>query len=695
MTRKKTIKEIIETPVSRETLRDLKDILFTEIPLPFSGGGKSAEEKLQEYLAFSDEAKNLDKVLAELAERGRAIGEILVDKGVVARDDLPAVAEEQARHKIAWAQALVNLGFVSSSNIQNVEQVLRRELEEKEKGKSLEHLLVSEDYLSRERIAELKRLAKERQKSLTQVVLEEGALPGKRLGELYEKHYGIDWIDISEVDIDPYAVRMIPDHIMAEHGLIGFHQSGHTLKVAMADPRDENVRDRLQILSGRTITPYLADGTAIVGVQRRYLIDMSPPAVEKKKPGAAAEKTPAAEAPRPASQAPAEDLSGDENVVRTVTQVLASAIRSRATDIHFEPQGNHLRIRFRVDGMLHDFMTLPDNLAGPAVSRLKILANMDITERRRPQDGRMTCTIEDRIFNFRAATLPTSRGEKLALRVLPEASRMMGLAGLGLEKKDLALIERALARTAGMILVTGPIGSGKTTTLYNMLQTKNSKSANVVTIEDPIEYELPGVNQIGVDLRIGLDFATGLRAVLRQDADVLMVGEIRDSETAATAVRAAMTGHLLFSTLHTPDAVGAVYALQHLGVPPFLIGNALVSVIAQRLVRRVCSECHRMVTPGAGVREEMGLHKNSRKKVPEAVGCEHCFRTGYQGRVGVYDVMPMTAALRDAVSAGESEAQVRALADKEGSGGLWAAGWRKVQAGLTTPEEVVRVLFTE
>ncbi len=678
MARKKTFTEMLETPVSLGMFKELKDFLG-DIPLPFGRNERSpAQQEIADKIAVQTGAKDLEAVLEQLQKRGRAIGEILTEKGIVNSEQLRAVAEEQQRRKVSWTQALANLGLVSSSNIHNIAHVLMRELEEKEKGKSLDMLLVSKGLITKERMAEIKRLAKERAADLAQTVLSERALSLAQLGEVFRDHYQIDCVDVAQARVEPAAVRMIPDPIMREQRILAYELSNGGLKVAMADPRNDNLRDRLQIMTGKTILPLLAEETAILSAQRRYAMDAAP--------GIGGGMA------RPQDL---EELAGRETTVRMVEQILESAIRGQATDIHLEPQANHLRVRFRIDGMLHDFMTLPVDAGTPVLSRLKILSNMDITERRRPQDGRMTSTVGERIYHFRASTLPTTMGEKLALRILPDASLMMGMQELGLQADGQEKLDRALARTHGMILVTGPIGSGKTTTLYNMLQTKNRQSTNIVTIEDPVEYQLPGINQIAVDPKLGLDFASGLRAILRQDANVLMVGEIRDSETAQTAVRAALTGHLLFSTLHTHDTVGAIHALRHLGIPPFLIASSLVCVIAQRLLRRVCPHCARMVAPPATLRGLLALSAKSKKKIPEAVGCDRCFRTGYLGRVGVFDVLLLNDQIRDVIAAGAPESEVRAHAQKLGSQGLLAQGWNKVAEGATTPEEVLRVLCSD
>jgi type II secretory ATPase GspE/PulE/Tfp pilus assembly ATPase PilB-like protein len=659
MPKKKTLTEVLESPIGKETLRDIKGLIH-EIQLPFfKSDADSARDSYRELLSAQIGAKDLDKVLAELEERGRAIGEVMTEKGIVTPEQLEEVASEQRRKGVSWAKALVNLNLVSPSSIESICQVMNRELEEKASGKALDMLLVSEKLLTKTALQKIKETAKKNKQNLAQAALASRKVALKKLGELYKKHYDIGWIDILSADIDDRAVQMIPDHLMQDEIILAVCTGSNTLRVAMASPRNDNLCDRLQIMTGRTIEPLLADAAAIKTVQRRFLLDIDAP------------KLPSTQSLQNMDPI---DLADSAVAVQRVDQIFEGAINIHATDIHLEPQENHLRIRYRIDGILHDFITLPEEVGISVVSRLKILANMDITERRRPQDGRMKIDIKGNTFNLRAATLPTNMGEKLALRVLDDESLMLGQSELGMEKDEQRKIERALSHNAGMILVTGPIGSGKTTTLYNMLQRKNTESTNIVTIEDPVEYQLPGINQIAVDPKSDLTFATGLRAILRQDADVLMVGEIRDSETAQTAIRAAMTGHLLFSTLHTNDAVGAIAALQHLGVKPFLVSTALVCVISQRLVRRICPHCGTTDTVKAALRKEMGLAANSRKKVPVAVGCDRCFHTGYKGRIGVYDIVMVNSAMRDKIVSGASDSELHTQAAKDGSLGLLAAG---------------------
>jgi len=352
-----------------------------------------------------------------------------------------------------------------------------------------------------------------------------------------------------------------------------------------------------------------------------------------------------------------------------------------------------LRVRYRIDGMLYDIMNLPEKLHAGVVSRVKVLAGMDVTERRHPQDGHFDIEVVNRKFDLRVATVSTVLGEKLVLRLLNTEDVFRGLRELGLEPEDLETLQGAIAQPHGMILVTGPTGSGKTTTLYAALSQIDILTQNVITIEDPVEYQLPGINQIQIDLRVDRTFANMLRSALRQDADVMMVGEIRDDDTARVAVRAAMTGHLVFSTLHTNSAVNAVATLGHLGVQPYLINGALVSVVAQRLVRRVCQECREAYKPQAKMLRAIGMTPQGARGSTfyRAVGCEKCFQTGYRGRMGVFEIFRMTDGLRDLVLGEASEEAILKQARSEGMTTLLEDGVKKTLAGVTTIEELLRV----
>ena len=379
--------------------------------------------------------------------------------------------------------------------------------------------------------------------------------------------------------------------------------------------------------------------------------------------------------------------------VQLVNTIFAGAIRARATDIHIEPQMPRMRVRYRIDGMLFDALTVPPALEMPVISRIKILADMDITERRLPQDGHITSEIAGQEYNMRVATIPTTHGEKLVLRLLSKSNVITGLKQLGLAPEDEQRIRSLIAKPQGMILVTGPIGSGKTTTLYSALNEVNILTSNIVTIEDPVEYQLAGINQVEVDTKAGLTFASGLRSILRQDADILMVGEIRDIETATVAVRAALTGQQLFSTLHTVDAPSAITTLENFGIQPYLIASALSGVVAQRLVRRVCAACQRCYAPSPAVVQQLGLQPDAEYRFAYGAGCEECYYTGYLGRTGLFEILLVRDTIRHLIIERAGEKALQTVAMQEGMYTLAQSGVKKILQGITTPQEVMREVF--
>ncbi len=399
----------------------------------------------------------------------------------------------------------------------------------------------------------------------------------------------------------------------------------------------------------------------------------------------------------PPGQAQPTTTNGAEETataVQIVNTIFEEAIQARATDIHIEPQVPRMRVRYRIDGMLFDVLTVPQLLEPSIISRIKVLADMNITERRLPQDGRLSFHLREQEYNMRVATIPTAHGEKLVLRLLMKSNVLTGLKQLGLEPDDEQRLRSLIAKPQGMILVTGPIGSGKTTSLYAALNEVNILTNNIVTIEDPVEYQLTGINQVEVDTKIGLTFASGLRSILRQDADILMVGEIRDVETATVAVRAALTGQQLFSTLHTVDAPSAITTLGNFGIQPYLIASALSGVVAQRLVRRICPECRRWYTPSAGVLHHLGLKPDQQEwQFAYGVGCETCYYTGYLGRTGLFEIIRVSETLRHLITAQKSEQAIKAVAIQEGMHTLQHSGIAKIIQGVTTPQEVMREVY--
>jgi type IV pilus assembly protein PilB len=387
-----------------------------------------------------------------------------------------------------------------------------------------------------------------------------------------------------------------------------------------------------------------------------------------------------------------QSIAESGSAVEVVATVVENAINNRATDIHFESMEDCMRIRFRIDGRLHKIMDISKDIQESVLSRIKILSSMDVTERRRPQDGHFSFKIGTQNYDMRIATIPTFWGEKLVMRIFSEATILKGFNELGLEEDDHEKMNTLIKFPNGMLLVTGPTGSGKTSTLYSALNTLNEEHRNIVTIEDPIEYRIRAINQIQVDTGIDLTFANCIRAVLRQDANVLMVGEIRDPDTAYIATRAALTGHLVLSTLHTGSAVSALTTLQYLGVEPFMIASTLIGVIAQRLVRKICPYCEESYKPSKAILDELKIAATETKKIKRGKGCEKCFHTGFFGRTGVFEILTVSHTLRKMVVEGASEQNIQNVALSEGLKNLFLGGREKVLKGITSPEEVLNIV---
>ena len=472
------------------------------------------------------------------------------------------------------------------------------------------------------------------------------------------------------------VVALVPADVAAEHRVLAVALKGDKLVLAVDDPARAFALDTLQFLLDRDLTAALAAPGALKAARAHYY-------------GAGAGAPVIAAAPGEEGEA------DDAPVIRLVTRMIGQAVEQRASDIHVEPMEGRVRVRFRKDGVLHEAASHEPSLHGPLTSRLKIMAGMDIAEKRKPQDGRIAVIVQGRPIDIRASVLPASHGESVVMRLLDKERGLVSLTELGFAEKDLDRFRALIKRPNGIVLVTGPTGSGKTTTLYAALKELNRPDVKIITAEDPVEYELPGVNQVQVHHRIGLDFARILRAMLRQAPNVILVGEIRDKETAEVAIQAALTGHLVFATLHTNDAPSALARLVDMGVKPFLVSAAIQAVLAQRLVRRLCTACREERTPAESELRSAGLEpaRLAGRTLWGPVGCAGCGFTGYRGRVGIYELLELDAALRDMTFRNESTLAIRAQAERSGRmSTLREDGLRKVLAGQTTIAEVLAVV---
>ncbi len=502
------------------------------------------------------------------------------------------------------------------------------------------------------------------------------------MARLLADRHGLPTVDLRAVDVPPAVLAMLPRASAERYNVLPLARERAALRVAISDPLDFETIDGVGHVTGLAIEPAIAPAEEIrQAIQRHYGPGAGGPADETTVVSAA-DRREAGEAAIAEDEAP---------VIRLVQTILRQAVGRRASDIHFEPIEGRFRVRYRIDGVLQEGEDPPEHLQRAVVSRLKIMANMSIAEKRLPQDGRARITVEGRTLDLRVSSLPTVHGESVVARVLEQEKLRLGLAKLGLHPADQQTLERLLALPDGIVLVTGPTGSGKTTTLYACLHHLNQPDRKIITVEDPVEYQLAGINQVPVRGEVGMTFATALRAMLRQAPNIIMVGEIRDRETAEIAINAALTGHLVFSTLHTNDAPGAVTRLVDIGVKPFLVASALRAVVSQRLVRRLCGHCARPDAPtqagGSALVADPAVGAAGRFR--RSVGCPFCEGTGYRGRLGIFELLAVDDEMQRMIHEGAGIARLRGHARELGMGTLREDGMRKAREGLTTVEEVM------
>jgi len=516
-----------------------------------------------------------------------------------------------------------------------------------------------------------------------QTSVEPEALIPQEVAMLAAFRLGIPYIDLTMYQIQPEVLRLIPESIAKKYNLIPLAIIDNALQVAMAEADDVLALEALAAQAPMRIEPVVALAEDIQeAIDRNYKAYAE---IEEQ-----FDRTP----PPPTEERISAEAIAGAPAVRALDLLIDEAIKNRASDIHIEPEEDRLRVRYRIDGVLQDIMSLPLSAHAPLISRLKVLASMNIADRR-PQDGQFSVKGRDRQVDVRVATICTTYGEMGDLRILDKSFAALSLTELGFLSDNLEKYKHTLASPFGMILISGPTGSGKTTTLYASISHLDCKGRNIITIEDPVEYRFKDINQIQINPRAGLTFATGLRAIMRHDPDVILVGEIRDSETAEIAIHSALTGHLVLSSVHANDTVGVLFRLLDLGVEPFLVSSALIGIVTQRLVRRVCPHCRH--TTRAPIEGQLAYQKELGEERTEFIygrGCNSCANTGYLGRTAVFGILPITEEIRRMLLTGASAAQIRAQAQKEGMISMWRDGMLKVKAGITTPCEVLRNVFS-
>ncbi len=567
--------------------------------------------------------------------------------------------------------------------------------------RDLPELLIEEKLITERQLNKALEQQRKTSEKLEKILVQLGFLSEKDLTEVMGKQMGVMFVDLESQNIDPELIKTVPEHLVRRYKVVPIGQLDNKLTLAMVDPLNVLAIDDIRLITGFDIQPVICTEDAVTKViDRSFGVTGLQEVEDTVKSIATADQTSGLDVVQEEEEIAIDklkELVDEAPIVRVVNLIISQAINDKASDIHIEPEPKQVRVRYRIDGVLHDVMSPPKHIQAPMISRVKIMANMDISERRLPQDGKIHIRNNNREFDLRVSTIPTVHGEKVVLRILDKSSVMLGLDKLGFAAETKDKFEEMIAKPYGMILVTGPTGSGKSTTLYSCLNKLNTGVQNIITIEDPVEYQLTGVNQVQVNEKAGLHFANALRSFLRQDPDIIMVGEIRDSETARIAIEAALTGHLVLSTLHTNDSPSAVTRLIEMGIEPFLVASALIGALAQRLARMICPNCKETFTPPAESVKKFGLGMYSGEEVQfyRGRGCDHCKQTGYRGRSGIYELMSLSDRCRALTLQRSSSNDIRKAAMEEGMKTLQDDGIRKVLGGSTTIEEMLRVVYME
>jgi type IV pilus assembly protein PilB len=522
-------------------------------------------------------------------------------------------------------------------------------------------------------------------RSLGRVLVDQGVLSESQLVAALAQQVGLPFVDLTEYNVDGSAIGRVPGGVCRRHVALPIAYEDGRLLVAMADPGNVFALDDFRSITGMDVRPVVATkGDVLAAIDRFYRADADMDDI-----------TSAMEVEDDDDLSNVREVVEDAPIVKYVNLLITQAIQDRASDIHIEPTEHDLRVRYRIDGVLHEIMRSPRAIQSGVISRLKIMADINIAERRIPQDGRLSVSAHGKKVDLRVATLPTVWGEKVVMRVLDNSTARLSLDDLGFGASNYTRYSKSFTKPYGMMLVTGPTGSGKSTTLYATLNIVSKPEVNVITVEDPVEYRLPGISQVQTNNKAGLTFASALRSILRSDPDVVLIGEIRDHETAQIAVEAALTGHLVLSTLHTNDAPSSITRLTEMGIEPFLVGSALDCVLAQRLTRRLCEKCKQPYQPDAELLERVGYPWTPGEKIPtlyRAVGCSGCAKTGYKGRIALHEVMEVTEEIERLTVERSSAAAIGEIARAQGMLTLRQDGMSKVGQGVTSIEEILRVV---
>ena len=558
------------------------------------------------------------------------------------------------------------------------------------KYKRLGEMAIDSGIMTEEQVMEALRMQKGSGKRLGTVFIEHGFITEAQLIDMLSAQLGIDFIDLTSVTIAPEMVELIPKKIAKQNEIIPIKVEGDVLYLAMADPLNFMAVEEARIVSKRQILPMI--GTA-EGINRAYNVlyenERAVKAISQMRQeiGTVVEEetTPTIEDEENADEATAP-------TIRLVNSIIERAVTERASDIHIEPGKEQVTVRIRVDGRLLQVLAIPRDLQQAVISRLKVMGSMDIAERRIPQDGRAAHRVNGNEVDLRLSTLPTIFGEKVVIRLLLKNQDMLTREGIGITEENSKKFDRLLKHNSGVILIVGPTGSGKSSTMYTMIKELRSETTNLIMLEDPVEYQIDGVTQVQINEKTGMTFANALRAVLRQDPDIVGVGEIRDGETAEIAMRAAMTGHLVISTIHTEDAISALDRLRDMGVEPYLVAGGVRGIISQRLVRRICKNCKSEAVPTELEVDLTGVDPNGEEKFYKGKGCHMCFHSGYQGRVGVFEVLSLNQEIRDCITDERPKSELRQVIAKSGFEPMMKNGLKLAKEGITSLEELCRTI---
>ena len=564
--------------------------------------------------------------------------------------------------------------------------------------KRLGDILIAAGLITQEQLEEALAKQKGSGKRLGQVLQDEGYITELEMIEALQMQLGIEFIDLNKINIPTELAQVVPANIAKQYQVVPVRMIRDELYLAMADPLNFYALEEVHKTVHKKVIPMIAMASSIDrAIQILYGNEGAAKAIEEMKREKALSGEDDDSDAAFTSTILGEDSANQAPAIRLVNSIIERAVKERASDIHLEPREDEFSVRMRIDGLLRDILTVPRELQSAVIARLKVMSNLDIAERRVPQDGRFNVKVKDKDIDLRVSTLPTVYGEKIVMRLLDKTGGKLDHSNLGLTEEDAAKYNKLIKIKNGVVLIVGPTGSGKSTTMYAMINDLNKRELNLVTLEDPVEYNVDGVNQVQINEKTGMTFAKGLRSILRQDPDIICVGEIRDGETAEIAMRSAITGHVVLSTIHTSDAIGTVERLIDMGVEPYLVASAVKGVFSQRLVRRICPDCREAYHPNEEEQEELGLTYNPERVFYRGKGCPKCFDTGYRGRIGVFEIFALNIKVRRMIAKGAGrEAIEDALTDpNSGFVSLRQNALKLVAEGTTTSDEVLRVIYED